>query len=46
MALVPFYMLEGNIEQVKELSVGETQIEKWYEDEDGNRAVIILDRTT
>ncbi len=41
--LVPFYMLEGVISVIKEIKVLEG-VEKWYEDEQGNRAIIVMEK--
>ena len=38
--LKPFWMLEGNINQVKEIDSKEIK-EIWYEDESGNKAIVI-----
>lgn len=40
MSLVPFYMLEGEINLIKEIKFADG-IEKHWEDEKGHRAVII-----
>ena len=42
--LSPFWMLEGNIELVKEIDLGE-KIEKHYKDEHGRVAVIVVEKT-
>jgi len=44
MALVPFEMLEGNIEQIKEIAIGDAQIERWYEDDNGNRSILVMEK--
>ena len=46
MALVPFEQLDGVIERIKEIAVGTTQVERWYEDEHGNRAIVLMPRLT
>lgn len=38
--LKPFYMLEGEIQQIKRVDYGNLLTEITYEDENGDRAVI------
>ena len=38
--LKPFWMLEGKINKIKRLDTNE-YIEIWYEDENGDRAIVI-----
>jgi len=38
----PFYMLTGIIEKIKEIDLEDNKIERWYEDENGNRAILVM----
>jgi hypothetical protein len=41
--LVPFYMLRGAIDAVKEVPLTDGRVERTYEDERGNRAIVVRD---
>ena len=40
MAIIPFYMLSGKIDKIKEIKTKKI-IESWYQDQNGNRSIII-----
>ena len=41
MALVPHYMLQGKIDKIKTIKEKDFT-ETWYQDENGNRSIIIV----
>ena len=41
MSLVPFYMLDGEIDLIKEIVIDENTRERTYMDENGNISIII-----